>query len=92
MKELYARFRSNGFEIVGISLDTDKKVLERFIRDHGLPWPQYYDSAGPQSSVAKTYGIEGIPVVWLVDRGGELRYLDARQDQEQKIKSLLKEQ
>jgi hypothetical protein len=37
------------------------------------------------------YGISAIPVVWLADRHGLLRQLDARDDQEKKIEALLKE-
>jgi peroxiredoxin len=91
MKKLYSKFKPQGFEIIGISLDSKKEVLERFIQTNEIPWPQYFDDAGERSPLAKTFGIEGIPVVWLVDRHGVLRDLNTRQQPEKKIESLLKE-
>lgn len=92
LKELYAKHKAEGFEVIGISLDSDKDVLTRFIEKHKIPWPDYFDAAGSDSPLAKTYGITGIPVLWLVDRNGLLRHLDAREQLGQKVELLLKEQ
>lgn len=91
LKQLYTKYNNQGLEIVGISLDPDKEALTRFIKKEKIPWPQYYDPAGETNRLAQTFGITGIPVVWLVDRHGLLRQLNARQDQEQKVEALLKE-
>jgi peroxiredoxin len=91
LKQLYTKYNSQGLEIIGISLDADKKALTRFVEKEKIPWPQYYDPAGETNRLAQQYGVAAIPVVWLVDRKGLLRQLDARQDQEQKVEALLKE-
>jgi peroxiredoxin len=91
LKQLYTKYNPQGLEIVGISLDREKEALTRFIEKEKIPWPQYYDPTGETNRVAQMYGIAGIPVVWLVDRHGRLRQLNARQDQEQKVEALLKE-
>jgi peroxiredoxin len=92
LKELYAKYKSQGLEVIGVSLDTEKDKLTRFIHENKLPWPQYFDAAGSDSPMAKSFGIAGIPVVWLVDRHGLLRNLDARFDTEDNVRVLLKEQ
>jgi thiol-disulfide isomerase/thioredoxin len=91
LKSLYAKHNVEGFEVIGISLDSDKDVLTRFVEKHEIPWPDYFDALGFNSPLAKAYGINGIPVLWLVDRHGLLRHLDARQQLEQKVEALLKE-
>lgn len=91
LKQLYTKYKPQGLEIVGISLDSNKEALIRFVEKEKIPWPQYYDPAGETNRLAQTYGIVGIPIVWLVDRHGLLRQLNARQDQEQKVEVLLKE-
>ena len=91
LKHLYTKYNTQGLEIVGISLDSDKGALTRFVEREKIPWPQYYDPAGETNHLAQKYGIAAIPVVWLVDRNGLLRQLNARQDQEQKVEALLKE-
>ena len=66
-------------------------ALTRFLEKEKLPWPQYFDPAGQNNPLATKYGVSAIPVVWLVDKKGILRHLDARTDQEQKVEALLKE-
>jgi len=91
LKQLYEKYHTNGLEIVGISLDTDKTALTRFLETEKISWPQYYDPAGATNRFATQYGVTGIPVMWLVDKHGVLRQLDARDDQEAKVEALLKE-
>jgi peroxiredoxin len=91
MKKLYEKEHAKGLEIVGISLDSDKAALTRFVEKEKIPWPQFYDAAGETNRLAIQYGIAAIPVLWLVDKHGLLRQLDARSDQERKVEALLKE-
>jgi peroxiredoxin len=91
LKRLYEKYHTNGFEIVGISLDSDKAALTRFIEKEKISWPQFYEPSGETNRLATQYGVAGIPVVWLVDKHGALRHLDARTDQETKVEALLKE-
>jgi peroxiredoxin len=92
LKDLYTKYKPKGLEVIGISLDSDKEVLTRFIQKNELSWPQYFDAAGFESPFAKTYGIKAIPVIWLVDRQGLLRHIDASRQLEQRVETLLKEQ
>jgi peroxiredoxin len=91
LKKRRDALRPQGFEIIGISLDTDRAELERVVKKEQLPWPQYFHPAGPESPIAQKYGIRSLPVEWLVDREGVLRDVDARENLAGKIKSLLKE-
>ena len=38
-KKTYDELHSKGFEIIGISLDSDKGKLEDFIAKNDMPWP-----------------------------------------------------
>jgi peroxiredoxin len=91
LKQLYEKHHTIGLEIVGISLDSDKTALTRFIEKEKIPWPQFYDPAGATNRFAVQYGVSGIPVMWLLDKHGVLRQLDARDNQEAKVEALLKE-
>jgi thiol-disulfide isomerase/thioredoxin len=66
VKAAYEKYHDKGFEIVGISLDSDEKRLENFIEENDMPWPQLCDGKGWDSKLAKQYGIRGIPAVFLV--------------------------
>ena len=56
-----------------------------------IPWPEYYDPKGSMNPLAQGFAIRSIPVVWLIDRQGVLRYLNGREEQERKVEELLKE-
>lgn len=91
LKRLYQTYRPLGLEIIGISLDEDEEVLERFIEKEKIPWPQYFESKGTQNAIAQKFAIRSIPTVWLIDRRGILRDINGEQDKEQKLKDLLKQ-
>lgn len=69
----YKTLHERGFEVLGISFDSDREQLENFVTSHNLPWPQFFDEQGPNNQFALQYGIRGIPVTWLVDKKGILR-------------------
>jgi peroxiredoxin len=91
LKRLYEKFHTNGLEVIGVSLDSNKAALTRFIEKEKISWPQCYDLDRATNQLATQYGITAIPVMWLVDKHGVLRQLDARSDQEKKVKTLLEE-
>ncbi len=68
----YERYRDQGFEVVGISLDEDKAAVEKFISDRSMPWPQHVDGKGWENEFARQFGIRGIPATFLVGKGGKV--------------------
>ena len=91
MKATYAKLHEKGFEIVGISLDQDGEALERLIKKEEMTWPQYLEEGGKENKFAGEFGIEGIPAMWLVDKKGVLRDLNARSSLSNKVEKLLAE-
>lgn len=69
----YKRLHEKGFEIVGISLDQDKGAMEEALKKHEMTWSQYFDGAGWDNKISKSYGINSIPTAWLIDKKGMLR-------------------
>ena len=70
--KVYKKYHDQGFEIIGISLDTDKRSLLNFIKKNDMSWPQYFigDDAGEE--VARKYGVVQYPEMWLIDRNGRI--------------------
>jgi thiol-disulfide isomerase/thioredoxin len=91
VKAAYEKLHDKGFEIVGISLDESKDALVNFVKDRGMPWPQYFDGTGWDNKFARQFGITSIPAMWLVDKQGNLRDLNARGAVEEKVSKLLAE-
>jgi len=91
VKEAYDKLHEKGFEIVGISFDQDKNKLEKFVTDEEMKWPQYFDGKAWQNEFGQKYGINSIPAMWLVDKNGNLRDMNARGALEEKVGKLLQE-
>ena len=87
----YKELHPKGFEIVGISLDSDKAELEGFVKEKGMEWPQYFDGKGWQNEISTKYGIESIPAMWLLNKKGMVVSTDARGGLEEQVTKLLAE-
>ncbi|MGY3795421.1 TlpA disulfide reductase family protein [uncultured Aquimarina sp.] len=66
----YNTYKDKGFEIIGVSIDNDKKNWIDAIKKDSLPWKQGVDLKGFKSDIALTYGINGIPDNFLIDEQG----------------------
>jgi thiol-disulfide isomerase/thioredoxin len=89
VKAAYDKLHGSGFEIIGLSFDQSKAKLDQFVADKGLPWPQYFDGAGWKNKYGSLFGIHSIPTMWLVDKQGVLRDVNARDGLESKVAALL---
>ncbi len=91
LKTMYEQQRSRGLEILGISLDNRRESLTYFLDKESVPWPQHFDGKGIDNDVARRFGVDEIPTLWLVDRKGRLRDTDGGTDLDAKVKRLLAE-
>jgi thiol-disulfide isomerase/thioredoxin len=91
VKEAYAELHPKGFEIVGISLDKDKSKLTKYVADKQMTWPQYFDGKQWENEISTRFGIQSIPAMWLLDKKGNLRDINAREDLKGKVEKLLAE-
>jgi thiol-disulfide isomerase/thioredoxin len=91
IQQTYTNLHAKGFEIVGVNLDEDKESLTNAMADLKLVWPEYFDGKKLESKFAIQYGIKDLPVAWLVDKKGVLRYINGGFDMKKKIESLLAE-
>jgi thiol-disulfide isomerase/thioredoxin len=89
VKKTYDALHKDGFEIIGVSLDSDKKKLDDFLAKNDMPWPQFFDGKGWKTSLAQEHGISSIPAMWLVDKEGNLVDQNARSGLEEKVKKYL---
>jgi peroxiredoxin len=89
---LHSKYRTQGLEVVGISLDESPTPVRNFRRTYGTT----YRLALADAKIAKLWGgILGLPVAFVVDREGRLRARHEGEDDlaaiEQDVVRLLKE-
>jgi thiol-disulfide isomerase/thioredoxin len=95
MKEIYAKYRDQGVEFIGVSLDQPKEQggldkLKAFVKEKEIDWPQYYQGNSWQGEFSTSWGINSIPCVFVVDTEGKLHSVDAGGKLEEMIPELLK--
>lgn len=66
----YRKYHSEGFDIIGVSLDNQRASVLRFTQAMGMPWQQYFDGKGWSNELAKKYQVDSIPMDYLLDRHG----------------------
>jgi thiol-disulfide isomerase/thioredoxin len=69
----YKKHHGEGFEIIGVSLDSDREKLDAFLKSQdGMTWAQYFDSQGWKNKLAAKYGVQSIPFTVLVGKDGKI--------------------
>ncbi len=69
MERLYERTKRTGVEMLAISVDADPAPITPFLGEWQFTFTVGLD---PRMSVAKTYGVRGLPASFIVDREGNL--------------------
>jgi thiol-disulfide isomerase/thioredoxin len=88
--ETYKKLHGKGFEIVGISLDSDEDELKKVLADKEMTWPQYFERK-EENQLAKKYGISAIPEMWLINKKGMVKIYSRDQDLAEEVEKLLAE-
>ncbi|MDB6029508.1 MAG: resA 1 [Verrucomicrobiales bacterium] len=89
VKSAWTALHDQGFEVIGVSYDTEREALEKFVKQNKIPWPQFFDTKGKESSLNQSMGAPGPPNYWLIDRQGLLVDVNAHENLEEKVKRLL---
>jgi len=74
----YQKYHSQGFEIIGVSLDTERQKLLDYTKQQQMTWAQFFDGQGWENKLAMKYGIESIPATFLLDGSGKIIGHDLR--------------
>ena len=79
VQAVYKKYHSQGFEIIGVSLDKDKSALNNFLKKNTtMTWQQFFDGNGWQNKLSTKYGINSIPATYLLDGEGKIIAKDLR--------------
>lgn len=78
-----------GIKVIGVSLDQERRDLEGAMKTLRINWPVAFEGKGWESPIARRFGINAVPTVWLIDRQGRLQSLNARDNYQLAINGLL---
>ena len=92
MRQMKANYADQGFEILAVNLDKDRKLADEFLKAVDVNFTVAFDKTG---KTASRYKLKGMPSSYLIDRDGKVHashvgFRDKdKSDLEQAIKSLL---
>ena len=78
VKGVYDTYKDQGFDIIGVSLDTDETRLRNYLKKNNIAWRQIFSGQKWKSPLAQQYHIRSIPAPWLIARDGTLISREAR--------------
>ena len=68
----YHLYKEKGFEVLAVSLDSDKAKWADAIAKDGLPWLHVSDLKGWNNQVGRMYGVRAVPASFLVSPDGKI--------------------
>ena len=86
----YEQFKDKNFEIISVSLDSENDNWLNAIAKDKITWTQISDLKGQQNDIAVQYGVQSVPVNFLISPKGVIIDKNIRGEElHKKLKTLL---
>lgn len=79
--KMYDKYKGKNFEIVGISIDTDKSKWIKAIEKDKIQYVQLIDPKGFDAKTAISFGVDALPATFLFDATGKLIAINPSESQ-----------
>lgn len=86
-----AAFPKDRVQMLGVSLDTKPEALAGYLKEKKISWPVACDGKGWEGRLVRLLGINALPSVWLLDRTGKVRSLNALDNSADQLRQVLHE-
>ena len=90
MNDMLSQYQSQGLEIIAVSLDEKRKMVENFLKKFPANFTIALD---PEGKTADLYKVRGMPSSYIIDRQGNIveTHMGFRKKDKEKLELLLKE-
>ncbi len=72
VERIYKKYKSKGFEVYAVSIDTKKEAWLKAIKKDKLTYSHVIENTGWNSKVAEQYFIDQLPTNFLIDKTGKI--------------------
>lgn len=78
LQMLWEQHGESNLFILGIALDDNEEVVNEFIEERDMPWPQILQSDRYRGELVELFNVVGIPRMYLLNPSGEIVARDLR--------------
>jgi len=89
LHDIKQRYANQGFEIIAISLDKERKLSDEFLADMDINFTVAFDESGKSASA---YKLKGMPSSYLIGRDGKVyaSHIGFREEDKAKLEQAIK--
>jgi peroxiredoxin len=91
VQRVLAELPKGSVAALGVNLDPKREALDSVVKASGLTWPVAFDGKSWEGELVRSLGINALPTVWLLDKKGNLRSLNALESAADLAKQLARE-
>jgi peroxiredoxin len=70
LQKVYSDLGPKGMNAIGTSVDEDSKKANEFVGKHKLTFPNAFAGTDAGSAVLDSYGVDGVPAIFVLGKGG----------------------
>ena len=90
-RSLVKRMEKMPFVLLGVNSDP-KKDIQAAMKREKITWPFFWDGGNTNGPIAKKYGVQSWPTIYVLDANGVIRYKNVRGPKmDEAVETLLKE-
>ena len=67
---VYRNLKDKGFVVLGVNVKQGEEAVSAFVKEYKISFPTPMDK---DATVAKIYGVVGLPTTFIVDKDGKIR-------------------
>src|SRR5687768_9546582 len=91
MVEVHNKYKDQGLQIVGISMDQSRARLDATAKNLKFDWPQYFDGKVWDTKLADEWGVQGIPRTFLISPEGKVLWVGHPAQMDRPIEQAMKQ-
>ncbi len=79
-RSLVKRLADKPFALLGVNSDSDRDEVKKVLAQEQLTWRSWWDGGDTNGPIARAWGVQGWPTIYVLDHKGVIRFKNVRGD------------
>jgi hypothetical protein len=72
-RSLVKKMSGKPFVLIGVNSDQNREALKKTLVKEKITWRSFWNGGSPAGPIAKAWGVQGWPTLFLIDHKGVIR-------------------